>query len=330
MPPARRTHCAQSGPARRAGATLAGAALALALFPVPAAAQAYPGYTVSRYVPLSGAASDISAARSAGCSEGEVGRSGPRVLFFGTQEAGGELRQPGTSAGSGTPRVPADRAVQAAAAWADGFEECASGSAEAVLALGVNNKSDGKVSGSRAGSAWADLVDRAAARVSGGRVSVAGAVDAEPEWSSASWARAWVDAYTSGSSTRLYAANSAGGCPQYGSSSTSCNNGWSLSDVHYVSAGASNRIRAVPQIYRTDGIQARQWAAVSAWGADHGGGPVRFAGSMSQRIACKQRGGCERTDNTAKAAWTQLREELNSHPDTRIGDLPYATDVRWP
>ncbi|MDA2812383.1 hypothetical protein O4J56_17205 [Nocardiopsis sp. RSe5-2] len=329
MSPARRFPD-RLGPARRAGAALAGAALALALSPAPAQAQTYPGFTVSRYVPLSGSESDISGARAAGCAEGEGGRSGPRVLFFGTQEAGGDLRQPGTSAGSRTPRVRADRAVQAAEAWADGFEECASGGAEAELALGVNNKSDGKASGSGAGSAWADVVDRAAARISGGRVSVAGAVDAEPEWSSASWARAWVDAYTSGSSTRLYAANSAGGCPQYGSSSTGCNNGWRLSDVHYVSSGASDRIQAVPQIYRTDGIQARQWAAVSAWGADRGKGPVRFAGSMSQRIACKQRGGCERTDNTAKAAWTQLREELNAHPETRIGDLPYATDVRWP
>lgn len=310
---------------RRACALIAGAALVFSAAPAPAAAQSYPGYTTSRYVTLGG--DDAAAARTAGCAEGETGRSGPRILFFGTQEKGGKLRHPGTSKGSSTERAASQRAAEAAEAWAAGFTDCAKSGAEADLALGVNNKSDGGVSGAAAGKAWAKIVDG----VSGtGAVEVVGAFDAEPSWSKPAWARDWVDAYTAASSTRLYAANSADGCPQYGSGSTSCSNGWKLGDLHYVATGASSKIHAVPQIYRTDGIQARQWAAISAWGADSGKGKLRVAGSMSQRIACNQRGGCTGTNNTAKAAWTQLRDELNAHSETAIGDLRYATDMRWP
>ncbi|WP_170181449.1 hypothetical protein [Haloactinospora alba] len=51
--------------------------------------------------------------------------------------------------------------------------------------------------------------------------------------------------------------------------------------------------------------------------------------SLSQRVACEQRGDCTGTDNTAKAAWNQLRTELNSHTETEVGALPAASDVRW-
>ncbi|WP_017593131.1 hypothetical protein [Nocardiopsis potens] len=316
--------------ARRTCALALGAALALTAAPAPAAADGYPGYTASRYTPLTGGAADLTGAEKAGCAEGEVGRSGPRVLFFGTQQSDGRLRQPGTSSGSRTPRSTTSHAVAAATAWAEGFTACSPAGATAELALGVNNKQDGGASGSGAGRDWAQVVETAAEKAGTDKVRIAGAVDAEPSWSSARWARDWVDAYTTATGTRLYAVNSADSCPEYGSSSTSCANGWKLSDVHYVATGASGQIRAIPQIYRTNGTQARQWAAVSAWGARHSSGPVRFVGSMSQRTACNQRGGCNGTNNTAKTAWTQLRAELNAHEETRVGDLPYASDMRWP
>ncbi|WP_211302781.1 hypothetical protein [Allonocardiopsis opalescens] len=266
--------------------------------------------------------------RAAGCAEGESGRSGVRVLFFGTQESGNRLRQPGTWASTTTPRVADTVASGYAQQWAAGFAECR-GSNTAILALGVNNKSDGGVGGAAAGARWAALVSSADSAISAAGVTVTAAVDAEPGWSNPAWARGWLDAFTDANSRTLYAVNSADGCPTYGSTSTTCNNGWTVADVHYVSTGAASTVRAIPQIYRTDGIQARQWSRISSWGARGSAGPVRFAGAFSQRTACQQRG-CTNTDNTPAAAWTQLYNELNAHSETAVDSLPYSTDVRWP
>ncbi|MDA8371646.1 MAG: hypothetical protein M0026_17530 [Nocardiopsaceae bacterium] len=290
----------------------------------------YPGHTTSSYVLLTDDTTDRASAYQSGCAHAESGRNGLRILFFGTQEDNGRLRHPGTTAAATGQRTAADQAVTVARGWAEGFTACRTDDTTARLALGVNNKSDGGLTGATAGKQWAAIVDEAADQADTTAVTITGAVDAEPGWSAPRWARAWVKAFTSATDRTLYAANSADGCPVHGSASTSCNNGWDLADLHYVATGAAPTIRAVPQIYRTDGIQARQWAAISSWGATHGNGPVRFAGSLSQHTACSQRGGCPTTDNTPEAAWTQLWNELNAHPETQISALPYATDMRWP
>jgi hypothetical protein len=315
----------------RAGAA-ALAALLAATVGAPAAAQDSaaehaPEPTVSRYVPLHEEAQDLDRARDWGCTEGRSGQSGLRILFFGTQERGGVLRPPGTTAASEAPRVPAERAGAFAARWAQGFTACREDGAEAVLALGVNNKDDGAVSGGDAGAAWARIVTAATAAPSPG-VEIAGAVDAEPGWSSPDHARAWVEAYTEDNPEPLYAANSADGCPWQGEE-TACNNGWDIADVHYLATGAADTLHAVPQIYRTDGVQAEQWARISAWGVHSGAGPLRFAGALSQQEACRQRS-CDGTDNDPAAAWTQLWQKLSGSSQTRIEALPYSTDMRWP
>ncbi|GLU48202.1 hypothetical protein [Nocardiopsis ansamitocini] len=304
---------------------------ALALTPLaPATAATAPAATTSHYLTLTGAASDLDHARGAGCAQGTSGRSGLRVLFFGTQEAGGVLRHPGTTAATTTSRVPTSRAIDAAHAWARGFTDCRTAGATALLALGVNNKSDGGVGGATAGRAWATTVNQAARRATTDAVTITGAVDAEPSWSAPAWARDWVRAFTTSATVDLYAANSADGCPFYGSSSTTCHNGWTTGDVHYVAGGAAPaRMHVIPQIYRTDGVQARQWSHISAWGKRAGAPALRFAGAMSQSKACAQRG-CTGTDNTPAQAWTQLHTELNAHPETRVSALPHSTDMRWP
>lgn len=292
-------------------------------------AEDTPEPTVSRYVPMEGTKQDLDRARDWGCAEGETGRSGLRVLFFGTQEEGEELRQPGTSGGSEHPRVDAERAVTVAEQWAEGFVSCRTGDATATVALGVNNKDDGGLSGADAGAAWADLVDAGGRSIDSDTVAITGAVDAEPSWSDPQWARDWVDAFTAGTERPLYAANSADGCPSEGSGGGTCSNGWDIADVHYVAGGAADTVYAVPQIYRTDGIQARQWAAISGWGAANNAGPVRFAGVMAQKRACEQRS-CSGTDNTPQEAWAQLWDAIDNQSETRQDALPYATDIRWP
>ncbi len=296
---------------------------------IPAAAQDYPGATVSRYTTLDGTDSDRTAAHNAGCAEAENGTNGVRFLMVGTQENDTKLRQPGTTTDSTSQRAPTQSAAEAAAAWTAGFDECRTGDTTAELALAVNNKSDGGINAATAGTQWADIVNDAATTADSDAVTITGGIDAEPSWSSPKWARSWVDAFTAATDRTLYTGNSADGCPQ-NAKSTNCSNGWTLADVYYVATGAAPTIEAIPQIYRTDGAQARQWAAVSSWGTQHSSGPVRFAGAMSQNKACDQRGDCSGTNNTPKAAWEQLRQELNAHDATAISDLPTATDIRWP
>ncbi|HEY2204924.1 MAG TPA: hypothetical protein VGH99_10690 [Pseudonocardia sp.] len=299
---------------RAAAATLAAATLV----PGPAAggASGPPGTddgphhsTASHYLVLPGdpAAADALGYRS-GCADGHDGVTGLRVLFFGTQEAGGRIRPPGTSAASPAVRFDRDGVRRAAEGWMRGFTLC--GSANAVLALGVNNKADGKAVPAPAGADWAALVEQVAKAAPLDRVAVTGALDGEPSWSPPAWARSWVDGYVHATHRLLYAANSADGCPQ-AEVGEACSNGWTVRDVFHVSTGAASTVVAIPQIYRTDGVQARQWASISRWGARTGAGPLRVVGALSQHAACHQStAGCPRTDNTPEDARTQLTEAL--------------------
>lgn len=262
----------------------------------------------------------------AGCADGKAGVSGPRALFFGTQEADGQIRPPGTTASSPAVRVSEDWVERTAAGWVRGFTEC--GAATATVALGVNNKSDGGADAAQAGAAWARLVERVATAAPAGRVTVAGALDGEPSWSKPAWARGWVDAFVAGSRRALYAVNSADGCPADDATQT-CGNGWTVADVFHVSTGAAGTVVALPQIYRTDGIQARQWAAISRWGARTGAGPLRVAGALSQQTACRQQSGCARTANSPADARSQLTDALAADPATRPATPLVASDIGW-
>ncbi|MDT7751212.1 MAG: hypothetical protein QOD96_4874 [Pseudonocardiales bacterium] len=262
-----------------------------------------------------------------GCADGRAGRSGLRMLLFGTQEKDGRIRPPGTTVSSPAARVTQDWVIGSSVGWMRGFAEC--GKASAVLAIGVNNKSDGGADPAQAGADWARLVQRVAAVAPPGRVVVSGAMDGEPSWSPAGWARAWVDAFVHGTPRVLYAAGSADGCPS-DASSQACSRGWTVGDVFHISTGAAKTVVALPQIYRTDGIQARQWAAISGWGVRSGAGPLRVVGVLSQRAACRQQSGCTNTDNSAADARDQLAKALAADPATRTPVPLVTTDMDWP
>ncbi|NYH55375.1 hypothetical protein HNR06_004964 [Nocardiopsis arvandica] len=306
---------------------LAATTLTTALaMPTPAhAATDYPGHTTSSYIVLTD--TTTTQAHQHGCAEGRTGTTGPRILFFGTQEKNDTLREPGRTASSPTPRAPYTQAAQYAHHWARGFTECRTDQATAHLALGVNNKDDSGLTGTHAGQRWAHLVTTARDNSTTDAVTITTALDAEPSWSTPRWARDWLTAYTKATDVPLYAANSADSCPT--TTSGDCANGWTLADVHHMAGAGNPRIHVIPQIYRTDGIQARQWANISRWGHTHTGDPLRFAGAMSQHTACSQRS-CNNTDNTPQQAWAQLKKALDAHHSTRVNNLGPATDMRWP
>jgi hypothetical protein len=290
---------------------------------------------VSTYIVLSGAtATDVATATALGCTHGRSGRPGLYLLAFGTQEPRG-LRPPGTTAASQWPRAPYSLVGDVARAYVRGVVDCRPSRAQVMeIGLGVNNKADGGVAGATAGADWASLVGGVASWVTtlgaaASGVSVVGANDMEPGWGTRSWARAWVDGYLAGTAVPLVSFGSADGCPTYGSTSTTCNNGWTVEDVWYVSGGASSRVSVIPQIYRTDGIQASQWARISSWGATNRQRPLTFAGALSQSRACQQRGGCTTTANTPEAAWSQLWQALRAHPETSTPVLYRSSDMAW-
>jgi hypothetical protein len=262
----------------------------------------------------------------AGCTDGRAGLSGLRVLFFGSQESGGRIRPPGASINSLVARVDQRWVEQASAGWIRGFTRC--GRANAVLALGVNNKSDGGIDAAQAGAAWARVVEQVAATAPLNRVAVTGAMDGEPSWSPAAWALDWVAAYAAGTKRLLYAADSADGCPQSGPSTT-CANGWTVADVYDMATGAASSLVALPQIYRTDGTQARQWGYISEWGARNGAGPLRVVGVLSQQSACHQQSGCSGTANSPADARGQLAEALGSDAANQPTTPLVVTDMHW-
>jgi hypothetical protein len=117
-----------------------------------------------------------------------------------------------------------------------------------------------------------------------------------------------VDGFVRSSARGLYVAGSADGCLVGGGER--CSNGWTAQDVYHMATGAGPSVYAVPQIYRTDGIQARQWAGISRIAQAAGNPPVRFAAAMTQQMACKQKPPCPNTDNPPDRARSQLSDAL--------------------
>ncbi len=109
---------------------------------------------------------------------------------------------------------------------------------------------------------------------------------------------------------------------------------WTQADVYDVSWGAPPAL-PLPEIYRKDGYLARQWQAVSLYGALYKGGKMTFAGAMTQYQSCQQRSGCISSNpaynlnNTSEEGWEQLFYWLNQDPRTAQELLRWVTDIRW-
>ena len=108
---------------------------------------------------------------------------------------------------------------------------------------------------------------------------------------------------------------------------------WTLDDIWYVSWGAPPAY-TLPEIYLTDGWNARQWYAISKYAALYKGGRIDYVGPMTQYGACQVRTSdrwCSMglTNNTPDQGWTQLFNELNKDPLTAQNILRWVTDITW-
>ena len=257
--------------------------------------------------------------RAAACDQAKKVRQGVVVLSFGKQVTGG-------ANGFGR-TIPNSEIVATTSAWAAGLAECGSGPWE--VAVGTSNSGGVTAhNGYLGGRSWASLVTAARA-ASDPRVVVAGAVDLEPGWGPPGQARAWVDGFVDGSSHRLWNFGSADGCPQTFGTDLTCNNGWTIDDVLWVSSHAGPNVIAMPQIHTKSGSQARQWAVLAARGVQMGM-PLRIAAITVQTAACSQvAGGCPTTGVSAWDGWSQLRRALDAQPTTVGFRIGAPMDIRW-
>jgi len=308
------------------GSAMTTAARDAMLFPAAVPQQLSPdwGVAVGSYVrardvlPIDTA---IPVIRAAACDQARKVRQGIVVLSFGMQVEGG------SSGFEKTRKLTYDDIAATTSAWASGLAECGTGPWE--VSIGTSN-SGGKTkyNGFSGGQLWAQVVERTRA-IADPRVAVTGAVDIEPGWGPVRQARLWVDGYVSSSNVRLWNFGSADGCPQTVSSRRTCNNGWTIDDVIYVSSHAGPNVIAMPQIHTQSGSQSRQWAVMAARAASQGK-PLRIGAITVQTAACRQvRGGCRTTGISAWDGWAQLRRIMDETPGAQGTPIGAPMDIRW-
>lgn len=305
--------------------------LTLASPPAPAAAAA-PLYSVSRYM----STVDTQTTYDLGCKLGtrDYNTAGTQnnvvILFFaqpayvngvyGTYIFGGTFKST-TAIGD------------AAKYFGIGYYACTLSDTSSTVRIVISTSNYGSQVTSGHGQAWASMANSVnQSLIDGGfssQASADGGSDIEMGWSSAATAKAWVDGYDVTNQRFMFNTGDAAGCPQSGSSSSpgACNNGWTQQDVYYVSWQASPSV-PLPQIYRNDSAQAKQWQQVKLYGFLRYSSAMHLQGSLTQWNACQEVGCDASIDNTPSQGWQQLYDQLNS--DSRTAQsLTWSTDVSW-
>jgi len=168
-------------------------------------------------------------------------------------------------------------------AAADGHHNCY-GSGDTIVTYGNSNYRMGASGMTQADahsagyyqSYRAQQLDAYQRAVGYNRQNAAIASDVEPSWDSAPMSRAIVDGATAHGYALLYDYGSADGCPASGSGG-SCNNGWTVGDVGYVSY--SGVAVPLPEIYYT--VNADQWTVVRRWWNSTHSWTYRFWGTTA-------------------------------------------------
>jgi hypothetical protein len=257
---------------------------------------------------------DTGRAEALACTAARDEGRGVALIAFGRQVDGGTRSFDGADA-----LYPYPHLAAVAAGYARGLARCGNG--PWVLAVATSNyRLDDPAVGARVGAAWQTMV---ASIESVRGVDVVGGIDLEPGWGGAVAAQAWVDGYRGAGDIPLLANASADGCPQRGDRG-GCANGWNVDMLAGMIWHTDGDV-ALPQIYRRDGAQARQWGVIARAGVRLGL-PVSFAGAMTQVRACAlvRNANCPQLSLPPDAARDQLAEAVgDQHP------VPGSTDVGW-
>jgi hypothetical protein len=226
------------------------------------------------------------------------------------------------------PTKPIRLAVQE---FAHGYWACTDGNrGKLTLAAGTSNYGDDVTFAH--GEAWAKMVNSANNNLKkkgwSKQVVVVGAIDLELSWSSPEVAEAWLDGYDSVNSYRVFNFGDAAGCPPATSScGTSSHPEWSQYQVWWAAWGHPG-VFPMPQIYRTDGMQAEQWHQVVHRGLDRDGALMHVSGALTQQDACQERGCDPSVENTPAQGWSQMWDSVND-ADGTDQSIRWSSDMSW-
>jgi hypothetical protein len=268
-----------------------------------------------------------------GCAAGQRGENGVAVLAFG-QPWAVDLGYGALIFGALFPATLA-QVSDAAKGFIRGYAECAPANSaiKLDLGLGVNNYKGETNNGH--GRAWAGMVNGVDAWLQTSqhkdRVRVFGAADMEPSWNTVTNTRAWVDGYVAVAMRPLINFGSCDGCPTGLNPNQQPNNGWTVEDIWYISAGAKDTL-ALPEIYLRSGIHADQWYRISLHGATQHNKKIAYAGVLTQYAACQDTDptncALNGTDNTPTQGLQQLNNAINADARTAFS-VTRASDITW-
>jgi hypothetical protein len=281
--------------------------------------------STSRYIRnIRGASStDLTTMRNEGVADAKANPSGHGYVIL--LDIGGQDQYDGGVVLSATTRfVSYANLVKDIQSYVDGYHAGQKPSAPVTIAIGTNNDMDVTAA---AGKAWADqVVDPIVAyakKYTG--ITIAGANDIEPGFrASYSQTKSWLGGYLAATTAPFIFNGSADGC-SWTATNRGCNNGWSMSGLYYLAAGAAPiRMLNLPQVYNY--TMADQWKYISLTGVAQGKPRINFAGVLTEWTACDQAGSCGSI--TGHSAWSKMWSNLQSDSRLKVGSLPYSTDLR--
>ena len=174
--------------------------------------------------------------------------------------------------------------------YVDGYASQQRFSAPVTIAIATNNDIDVyHASGVSFANHVIDPVQSYARRYPG--ITIAGSDDMEPGFRAGySATKSWLQGYLSATSAPFVFTGSADGCA-WSYTGGSCNNGWTMSDLYYLTGGAYPiRMINLPQIYNT--TMAAQWRYISLTGVRARHPRINFGGALTEWTACRQARSC--------------------------------------
>ena len=281
--------------------------------------------STSRYIRnITGASrADLSTMHAEGAADARANPSGHGYLIVLAVGGQDESRQ-GVILSAGIRYVSYSDMVKNLESYVDGYAGQQKLSAPITIAIATNNDIDvSRSSGISFANHVIDPVQSYARRYPG--ITIAGSDDMEPGFRAGYSATAsWLQGYLSATSAPFVFTGSADGCA-WSYSGGSCNNGWTMSGLYYLTAGAYPiRMINLPQIYNT--TMAAQWRYISLTGVRAGRPRINFGGALTEWTACHQAGTCGSL--TGNSAWLAMWSQLRAEPALRPNSLPYSTDLR--
>ncbi len=247
--------------------------------------------------------------------------------------------------------------------FATGWKYATDSTSVLTIVAGVNNCCTGTPSlWANHGSRWAtEVVNAANTLINNNRIKVIGGMDIEMAWNYPYASRQWLDSYISQSSCIPGLDNTSNGCffdfgnMAVAASGTTCQTipppatptvrpgtptptiAWTGCDVWYPAWGAqrsgqSHFARPLPEIYHGAYVQppwgsdANAWATLSVFSDQQmHGGPMLFAGSLTQREDCSET--CGKGNNLPWEGFQLLSGALASNTTSRQA-MRWSTDMR--